>query len=1260
MRLFSLICYLFFFNLIFSQQGGYIFIENKSQWEENVKFKSQLKNGNLYVCNDGLTFDFFDEKKLNRFYKTHFSNDKKPFIDKINKHAYKVNFIKSSTKKITLGSQPSEGYYNYFIGRDQSKWGTNAKGFYHITYNDLYPKINLELYSKYFNLKYDLIIKPGGNPKKIQFNYEGVKDISIKKNRLHIYTSVNHIIEEQPIAYQIINGQKTNVICNYVLNKNNLSFELPNGYNKKYDLVIDPTLIFSTFSGSFSNNFGYSATFDSKGFLYSGSSTFGNQYPTSLGAYSTSFGGGTVDIGITKFDTTGMFMIYSTYLGGSDDELPHSLIVNSFDELFLMGTTSSLDFPTTFNCYDSTFNGGTSTFMTSGLGVNFNNGSDLFVTHLSNDGANLLGSTYIGGSDNDGLNSTSNVAANNILRYNYADEIRGEIEIDENNNIYVGSCSKSIDFPTTSTAFQSSFGGGDLDGCIFKFDNSLQNLIWSSYLGGEEHDAIYSIALDDSLNIFCSGGTNSTLFPVSNNAFHNTFQGGRADGFVTNIKYNGEQINSSTYYGSNEYDQIFFVDLDRDNNPYLFGQTEKQDSSFIDNALWSIPGSGQFVSKLYRNLNNRYYSTVFGSGNGINISPTAFLVDLCNKMYLAGWGGSVNSLAILDNNAGYTNNMPISTDAFQSTSTDSSDFYIMVIEDDASGFVYGSYFGGDQSSEHVDGGTSRFDRKGKIYQAICAGCGGNSDLPIQPSSVVSPTNNSNCNLGVFKMEFELPYVLADFEPPNLGCEPMTHTFSNTSVYQNTSSFSWDFGDGNTSNQNSPTHTFLQSGSYQVKLIISDTATCNFSDTMIQTIIVLGDTSYALSDITICQGESFQIGILPNPDTSISYNWFPSTGISNSSISNPFANPTQSTNYALYISNGICVDTAFQNITVNSPSVILPPNLVICDHDSIISLVANSMGTASDFIWSTNINFNDTLNSNLNDSIIEVSPNIDSWYYIKVNNDGCSYIDSVFISIPIGSLEINGDSITCWGDSILLTAISGQYQDSIDFKFSPDSIALSNTLNDSVWFQILSSQFIKVIATDNNSGCQLIDSIYISVDTLPISNIVVSADFLVVSAGNSTPLHVLPNGYLYEWEPSNSLDNQFSQHPNASPLITTNYKVKVSNSHCSKSDSITITVKELNCGNPDIFIPNAFSPNDDQKNDKLKVRANYISNDNFEFKIFDRLGNIVFKTLDYNIGWNGNYMDSERKCDPGVFVYYVKLKCLDGQEFFQKGNVTLLK
>ena len=136
---------------------------------------------------------------------------------------------------------------------------------------------------------------------------------------------------------------------------------------------------------------------------------------------------------------------------------------------------------------------------------------------------------------------------------------------------------------------------------------------------------------------------------------------------MSEIKHNGIQLLHSTYYGSNEYDQVYFVDLDRNQNKYVFGQTEKQDSSFINNAQWSIPGSGQFVSKFTFDLSNRIYSTVFGSGNGINISPTAFLVDLCNKMYLAGWGGTVNQFPTYANNAGFTNNMPISSDAFQST-----------------------------------------------------------------------------------------------------------------------------------------------------------------------------------------------------------------------------------------------------------------------------------------------------------------------------------------------------------------------------------------------------------------------------------------------------------------------------------------------------------------------------------------------------------------------------------------------------------------
>ena len=174
-------------------------------------------------------------------------------------------------------------------------------------------------------------------------------------------------------------------------------------------------------------------------------------------------------------------------------------------------------------------------------------------------------------------------------------------------------------------------------------------------------------------------------------------------------------------------------------------------------------------------------------------------------MYLSGWGGGTNNFNTC-NNTSFTTGMPVTFDAFQST-TDGSDHYIMVLEDDVSNIVYGSFFGGPTAQEHVDGGTSRFDRKGKVYQAMCSGCGFNSDMPIYPANAVSPTNNNSCNLGVFKMDFDLPVVVADFETPPIGCAPYTYTFINTSLSQDYTSWEWDFGDSvGTSNQLNPSYT----------------------------------------------------------------------------------------------------------------------------------------------------------------------------------------------------------------------------------------------------------------------------------------------------------------------------------------------------------------------------------------------------------------------------------------------------------------------
>jgi gliding motility-associated-like protein len=1251
------IAFVFLCQLFYSQthSGGYTFVENKGQWPENVNYRADLKAGYLYLENDGLMFNLYDAATVNKYVSGHYDKSLRKDLDTLKWHAYKVSFENCNTQISKQSIGKTSQYYNYFLGNDPKKWGSMAYGFEEVVYNEIYEGVDFKMYSQLFNLKYDFIVKPTGNPSDIQINYEGANKIALIKGKLHIYTEVNHIIEAEPVVYQVVDGKRKLVAASYKLNGTLLSYDITGEYDKSIDLIIDPTVIFSSYSGSFSNNFGYSATFDSKGFLYAGSSAFGNQYPTTIGAYNTSFNGGIVDIAISKFDTTGTFLIYSTYIGGASDELPHSLIVNSQDELFIFGTSSSFNYPTTVGCYDNSFNGGTATNMQNGLGVNYVNGSDIVVSRLSANGAILLASTYIGGSNNDGLNNTNTNPVLNTLRYNYADEVRGEVDIDKNNNIYIATCTRSADFPISSGAFQPTYGGGDLDGVVIKMDNNLQNIIWSSYIGGENHDAVYALAIDDSSDIYVTGGTSSTLFPTTSGALETSFQGGRSDGFVTHLKKDGSAIMHSTYIGSLTYDQSYFVEIDRPGSIYLLGQTEVTDSTFVKNVTFSNFGSGQFVTKLSPELDTMLYSTVFGSGNGINISPTAFLVDLCSKMYLAGWGGAVNNLATLDNNAGFTNGMPITSDAFQAT-TDGSDFYVMVLEDDASGVVYGSYFGSSTASEHVDGGTSRFDRKGKVYQAICAGCGGDDNMPIVPSNAVSSLNNNSCNLGVFKMDFDLPIVLADFEAPPIGCAPYVANFTNTSLSQLNTNYTWDFGDNTSSTVENPVHTYQTPGTYLVSLIIEDPLTCNFGDTIQKEITIIGDTTYFLTDLSICPEDAIQIGLLPSNDTSLSYVWTPASTLSSDTISNPFATPVNTTQYELLISNGVCTDTVLQSVIVNTPLLDVSNDTTLCSNSEIVTLTANSFGTSVNYIWSTNGSFSDTINSPITNNSITVSPSVSTNYYVQINNNGCVLSDTVEVNIVDNQLQITDNLSLCEGDSVLITATTLTPGQLFTYDWSPDDIQLTPDGNDNIWILPTVSGFFYLTAV-SSEGCVILDSLFISVDPLPTLTTSAYADADTIIEGNSVGLHASPNGYSYSWSPGSLLNDAQSQNPIATLEETTTFTVTItSNSGCTRSESVTVFVREVVCGEPDLYIPNAFTPNADNANDYLYVRGNNI--DEMLFRVYNRWGELVFETRDQSIGWDGTFKG--RDCDPAVFDYYLEVTCIDQETFFKKGNITLIR
>ncbi len=1220
-QLFTLLFVMFFF--LANAQNT--FIENKGQFPKAVISKTHLPSGALYVEKAKLTYAFYNGKQLADIH------DGLAADNRVDAHAYSVSFLNANTNPTIELEEESSFFENYYLG-DKLTWASEVKSYKRQIQKSIYQGVDLYLFVNDDKLKYELYLDKSANEKAIKLRYQGLSQLKISKGNLVINTSVNSIVEYRPYAYQIIEGIEVEVACVYHLKNNILSFAFPNDYNRNYPLVIDPVLEFSTYSGSTTDNFGYTATYDDFGFLYSGSTSFGVGYPTTLGAYQLNYAntaGGT-DVAITKYDTSGTIRIYSTYLGGTKDELPHSMIVNSADELFIFGTTGSADFPTTTSSFQPNFNGGPG-FSPSGIGVSFPDGSDIFVSRLSTNGGNLLASTFLGGSDNDGLNTAPK------LKFNYADEVRGEIDIDQNNNIYIATCTQSTDFPIVG-GFQNTNKGGQ-EGCIVKMDNQLSSIIWSSYLGENADDAIYSLALDKDDNIYVTGGTASALFPTTANAYQTGHQDTlKADAFISLISSNGSQILYSSLYGSPAYDQSYFVEIGSTDAVYLFGQTKASDSTLVQNATYFESGAGQFIAVFTKDLASILRATVVGTGKGSpDISPTAFLVDVCDKIYLSGWGSNLGGpLSTL--------NLPVSPTAFQST-TDGNDFYLMVVDDALSSMVYATYFGGSQSNEHVDGGTSRFDKKGIIYQSVCAGCGGSSDFPIEPNpGAVSVTNNSpNCNNGVFKFNFDFPMVIADFNTSWVGCDTNV-SFQNLSISNSPITYQWDFGDATTSSLENPTHNYAQAGNYSVTLIATSSGACNVSDTITKQVYILANASDTIPSIVKCKNDLIQIGLLPVNDPTISYLWSPATDLSSANVSNPFCNSPTSISYQLLISNGSCTDTLTQTIII--PSFFLDAGEDTAYCNTPITLRASYSG-ATDILWSSNINFTDTLSLTDNLTVASIAQ-----FYVKVTDGICEQVDSVRVNAQSINFNLTGKIDLCHGDSVFLlvenlmpsVAITSYSWEPLAITYNTDSSSISSYTDTSIWYSV---------EAINVDGCILKDSIFIQIFDNPILDSL-WLDKDTIFRGETTFLNIETNDD-FNWIDFSSADTIVK----ISPTEGECYVVEVYNIHaCSVTDSVCIVVLDVFCNEDGITIPNAFSPNEDGVNDTYFIVDKDGVVTDFKLEIFNRLGQKVFAATDKSSKWDGTYLG--KKLNPQVFDFYLELKCVDDKTLFKKGNITLIR
>jgi len=1172
------------------EKGGLLFEENKRQYPSSVQFMADIPGGRLFVEKGQLRYAYHNPDELKYIHDVlgHEKNLSSSEIDAqtVHFHSVFVNFLGNSAEQEFTTGEKENYSRNYFKGSSPSGWSGGVSVYRTVGIRGLYPGIDLSLYSSGPHLKYDLYVAAGADPSVIRMQYEGADDLKLKDDGiLYMKTSVNEVMELAPVAYQTISGAKIPVNCRYRLDGNVLSFEFPDGYNTAYTLVIDPVLVASTYSGSNATTYGHSATYDDQGNIYAGGRCFGAGYPTTPGAYDGTFGG-SVDVSISKYSPNGTTLLYATYLGGTNDDYVHSMIVNTAGELYIMGSTSSADYPTTAGTLQPAIGGG----------------YDIIISRLNPAGNTLLSSTYLGGTATDGQN---------MIAQNYGDGYRGEIDLDGSGNILIANFSSSTNFPVTPGAFDGSHNGAQ-DGVVCKLNSSLTGLLFSTFIGGSGDDATYEVSETSLGDLLICGGTASNNFPVTAGAYQTTYQGGTHDGWVGRISANGSSLVASTYYGTAGYEQVFFSDIDNMDNIYVYGQADNVPA--ITPGTYSQPGGTMFLAMLNTPCSSVTWST--GIGPAAGQTPTAFLVDQCRKIYMAGWDGTAG--------------LPVSPGAIQST-TDGSDFYLLVLAQDADSLLYATYMGDGSSWEHVDGGTSRFDKQGIVYEAVCEG---GTSFPTTPGAY-SNTSTVGWDIVVFKIDFEQQGVIAraSAAPSIVGCAPFTVNFNNTSL--NAQAYFWDFDDGTaTSTLFQPSHTFQNPGTYQVMLVATDSTTCNISDTTYITIQVgAGDSVEASFDYVLASCSTYNLIADNTSFGAQDFLWIFGDGDS-SDVENPthsYSTPGPWT-VTLIATDTVCIGADTIQVQIQFGPPVLPvadfTYLQSPDCEEITVTFTNNSQNAGAYFW----DFGDG-NSSYAENPTHVFDNPGDYLITFIATDTlCNQKDTMQMTITVDggiAIDLGPDGEICPDQAVNFDAGSGA--ESYLWSTGDTTQAITVTA---------SGTYIVEAVKGNCVSRDTITLYALTFDPAPDTNLVCPGA-LTLHAGNG-------NSFLWSTGATTESITVLEE-------TTVWYEKWVG--YCLVKDTIVVQHRYRS---PDVYIPNTFTPNNDGLNEAFHIVG--ADKEDYELMIFNRWGEMLFYSNSPSEGWNGRYMDSQQIVPQGTYVWKVHYVnyCQDPYDQTRIGHINVIR
>lgn len=617
------------------------------------------------------------------------------------------------------------GTSNYFIGNDSTKWRSSVPQFRRVYENNVYQGINLVYYGTQGQLEYDFDVAPGADPSAIQLAFQGASRLHVDTlGQLIVNSSGGEIRLRQPVAYQEIAGTKKPVAVHYVLkNGKNVSFQVA-AYDAHSPLVIDPILIYSTYVGgtNIDTASGIAVAPDKTAFI--AGSTFSADYPTTNNIQFNRGGGPDFpqDAFVTKLSADGSAIVYSTYLGGKNEDTATGIAVDNFGNAYVTGATISPDFPVgPFSINTLCGGDGKCGSSWNTLGLLVTNG---FITKLNAAGTAILYSGFIGEYENV---SGQGVAVDS----NFNAYVTGSVTANGVPTVtIVPPATPPPPFPITGSAFEPAFGGGNFNAYVMKIDATGSTILYSSYLGGVIEDIGYGIAVDGNANAYVTGLTYSPNFPTV--AALQPANAGAGDAFVAKVNTNGRGAGSlifSTFLGGAGLDQGNGIALDSAGNAYVAGVTNSAAFGFTPAGVQpTYKGQGDaFVAKLTTTGALTYFTYLGGTKAD---AATGIAVDSLGNAYVTGSTVSTD--------------FPTSGSVFQSAyGGGNADSFVAKLDPAGATLLYSSFLGG-SNTELATGIAVDTDGSAYVTGQTCS-----QDFPL--SNPVQLVPGGNCDAYVSKI-----------------------------------------------------------------------------------------------------------------------------------------------------------------------------------------------------------------------------------------------------------------------------------------------------------------------------------------------------------------------------------------------------------------------------------------------------------------------------------------------------------------------------